>query len=129
MPGVEGQVHPRALEPRVFAAVPAVESALDGLVDAALGIAVGGQSQRASALSPIARAFVEQSRWAVRADALYHRVVLDLLASEAPPTLLAVYFGGPDVLGHRFWRHLRPSQYTHPPPPSEVEALGRAGLA
>jgi arylsulfatase A-like enzyme len=36
-----------------------------------------------------------------------------------------VYFGGPDVVGHRFWRFLRPDLYRHPPGPGQLANFGR----
>ena len=49
-----------------------------------------------------ARVLVEQSRWALIADRAYFRIALDLLSRRPPPALMQVYFGGADVLGHRF---------------------------
>jgi hypothetical protein len=36
----------------------------------------------------------------------------------------AVYFGGSDVIAHRFWRYMEPTAYSHPPPAAEVELFG-----
>jgi hypothetical protein len=60
--------------------------------------------------------------WSFRADATYLAVAHHLL--EDDPTgfdLFAVYLGGPDVVGHRFWRHLHPELYVHPPGREELE--------
>ena len=43
-----------------------------------------------------------------------------LLNEPEPFDLLAVYFGGSDVVGHRFWRYMQPDLYDHPPSPEQV---------
>lgn len=64
------------------------------------------------------------SLWSMRSDAIYHEMSLDLLREEGSHyDLFMVYFGGTDVLGHRFFRWLRPELYAHPPAPEEVEAF------
>jgi hypothetical protein len=57
-----------------------------------------------------------QSLWAFRADTIYLRVVEELLVSEGQPfDLMMIYFGGPDVVGHLFWRYAYPEEFVHPP--------------
>ena len=34
-----------------------------------------------------------------------------------------LYFGGTDVVGHRFWRYLQPERFEHPPSAREIEEL------
>ena len=63
-------------------------------------------------------------QWSFRADATYLSIARRLLESEEPFDLMMVYFGGPDVVGHRFWRYMRPELYNHPPSPKEIENLG-----
>jgi hypothetical protein len=46
------------------------------------------------------------------------------LLAESSPDLLLVYFGAPDVVGHRFWRHAYPGEFDSPPTESDVSALG-----
>ncbi|RMD81138.1 MAG: hypothetical protein D6815_12535 [Candidatus Dadabacteria bacterium] len=67
---------------------------------------------------------IEESRWALRADAAYFEVLMRLLATRSLPDLVAVYFGGADVLGHRFWRYAFPDQYRDRPTHAEIKALG-----
>jgi len=68
----------------------------------------------------------KQSRWAFRADAIYARVARKLAAEGARNgfDLLAVYFGGADVTGHRFWRYMYPDAYAHKPDSRQTKLLG-----
>jgi arylsulfatase A-like enzyme len=59
--------------------------------------------------------------WALRADAIYTEIGRRLAREDAD--LFAIYFGGADVVGHRFWRYREPERYAHPPPPADVERL------
>ncbi len=114
VPGIRGQVHPAELETMVLAHVVAVERELDETLRSVFGDA----GSRAGGV--VARYF-EQSRWAVRADAIYRRVALALYDSRPAAAITAVYFGGADVVGHRFWRYLEPDKYREPPAADEIE--------
>jgi predicted AlkP superfamily phosphohydrolase/phosphomutase len=37
---------------------------------------------------------------------------------------MAVYLGGPDLVGHRFWQYAYPDQFEHPPSPEQIENFG-----
>ena len=63
-------------------------------------------------------------QWSFRADATYVSIARSLLESEKRFDLMMVYFGGPDAVGHRFWRYMQPELYDHPPSPKEIENLG-----
>ena len=65
-----------------------------------------------------------QAIWALRADAVYMDVALDILERGDPFDMLAVYIGGPDVTGHRFWRYAYPDQFDHSPPKEQIENYG-----
>ena len=65
-----------------------------------------------------------ECQWSFRADATYLSIAQSLLKSEKPFDLMMVYFGGPDVVGHRFWRYMQPELYDHPPSRKEIENLG-----
>ncbi len=54
----------------------------------------------------------------------YLRVTSEILAAGEPPALLMVYFGSPDVMGHRYWRHAYPEEFDAPPGEEEVAVLG-----
>ena len=51
----------------------------------------------------------------------YLRITSKLIDGDAPFDLMMVYFGGPDVVGHRFWRYAHPDLYEDRPTPVEVE--------
>jgi len=71
--------------------------------------------------SPQKKRLLESSMWAFRADATY-AIIGRKLAGEQPPfDLMAVYLGGTDVVGHRFWRYWAPQQFQHPPATADVE--------
>ncbi len=65
----------------------------------------------------------DQTQWAFLADATYAEIAAGLAGDGYD--LLAVYFGGADVVGHRFWRYMQPELYSHPPTTEEIENLGR----
>jgi predicted AlkP superfamily phosphohydrolase/phosphomutase len=59
--------------------------------------------------------------WAFRADTAYHRISLKLAQEGSPADLTLLYFGGTDVVSHRFWRYMRPEIYGHKPTPEQLE--------
>jgi predicted AlkP superfamily pyrophosphatase or phosphodiesterase len=63
-------------------------------------------------------------QWAFRADATYLEIGLDLIRKKPNTDLTLIYFGGPDVVGHRFWRYREPEIYRHMPTAEQVEDLG-----
>jgi hypothetical protein len=58
-------------------------------------------------------------QWAFRADATYLDIALQL-AKEGQPDLTLLYLGGPDVVGHRFWRYREPESYLDRPSAEQV---------
>lgn len=117
---LEGQVHPPELEARLLSMLPGSGAAADDVVAAVLGA-----ERAADELSGVPAALLEQSRWAFRADAIYREVALHILrAREEPARMAAVYFGGADVVGHRFWRYAEPDSFEHPPSAAETAQLG-----
>jgi hypothetical protein len=100
----------------VLQALPIVKKRLPSLVESIFG--------DTSRLGTAYEALREQSIWAFRADAVYHRVAVDLLTREPSFDLFAVYFGGSDVVGHRFWRFMYPELYVTPTLASHKRKLG-----
>jgi len=115
--GLRRQVWPPAMEASVLAVPGRVESELDEHVERVLG-------RLPADLPKVEAVLMRHCRWALRADETYRRVALDLMAVDEGFDLLSVYFGGSDVLGHRFWRYAYPQQYKHPPTADMIEALG-----
>jgi predicted AlkP superfamily pyrophosphatase or phosphodiesterase len=114
-----GQVWPADLEPQIARTVGAVESTMPERI-----VRIFGGPFDDSFGKRWARLW-KQSEWSMRADAIYHQVALDLLRdAEEPYDLFMVYFGGTDVLGHRFFRWFKPGAFEHPPSDAEVAAYG-----
>jgi len=116
--GVEGQVHPPEMQQRVMTTLAEVEASMDEIATAIFG-------DRVHPASPLAGLLWEQSRWAVRADNTYLRAAQDVLRAGEPLGVLGIYFGGPDVVGHRFWRYAHPEAYRYPPSQEQVENFGQ----
>ena len=113
---LDGQVYPPEMQETVLETLPVVEERLPDLVESIFG--------DTTKLGTPYEALREQSIWAFRADAIYHRVAVDLLAREPDFDLFAVYFGGSDVVGHRFWRFMYPELYVTPTLASHKRKLG-----
>ncbi|MFN2376653.1 MAG: alkaline phosphatase family protein [Candidatus Binatia bacterium] len=115
--GVDHQVEPAQLAPRVFGLADEVDRNLD--------VTLGRVFRRPAptGTDAIARMW-QESRWSLRADLEYERISLDLLAGAESFDLFLVYFGGTDVLAHRFWRWAHPQEYAPPPDAKSVEAYG-----
>jgi hypothetical protein len=115
--GLEGQVTPTPLQNGVIDTAREVDESLPALTREVFG-------ELPADLSPASRWAWEQSQWSFRADMTYLRVTRRLLTEEKRPVLLLVYFGSPDVAGHRFWRYAYPEDFDVPPSEEEVAALG-----
>jgi len=116
IPGAAGQVFPQAREAEFFEVAREVEAGLDAQVHAVFGAALDGPDPHTANL-------FRSSLWALRADAIYAAIALRL--APEPADLLAVYFGGTDVVGHRFWRYHEPERFEDRPTPESVAQLGQ----
>jgi len=65
---------------------------------------------------------VEGFLWSLASDETYRRIGLHLYRSH-PVDLFAVYFGGIDVVSHRFWKFTYPRAMPYGTDPAEEEAL------
>lgn len=115
--GEGGQVYP----PERTAEMLDVLADVDASLDEELERVFGGFRHP---LGPLEQHLWESCAWAFRADATYARIARRLLEDDGPFDVLAVYLGGPDVVGHRFWRYRDPALYRQPPSPEQVENLG-----
>jgi hypothetical protein len=113
--GLERQLHPPEREAEFFAIARRAEARLPELVREVFGDA-------AETTDPQVASLWKASLWALRADAIYAEIGRRLAREDAD--LLAIYFGGTDVVGHRFWRYREPERFAHPPPPADVKQLG-----
>ena len=113
--GTTGQVHPADrleryldLHDRISGDLPEIETEI-----------FGEFTHRAS---PLAERLWLNTRWSLRSDSTYLEIAVELAAEGTD--LLAVYLGGADVVAHRFWRHMEPESFEHPPSAEEVEDFG-----
>ena len=115
--GVKGQVHPPERQERVMRFLEEVEGRREALDREIFG-------ERAQPVAELSQLLLDKTVWSVRADEVYARAALDLLGDGEPFDVLAIYIGGSDVVGHRFWRYRRPEEFEHPPSSQEIENLG-----
>lgn len=116
--GVEGQVYPPERQNAVLALLDEVDRSLDDLTREIFG-------EFPNPMDDFGKLMWDQTLWAFRADAVYLRAARALLEDGVPFDLMAVYVGGPDVTGHRFWRYAYPQDFYNPPAPEQVENFGR----
>ena len=78
---------------------------------------------RIPALGKDAAECVEGFLWSLASDETYRRIGLDLQRRH-PVDLFAVYFGGIDVVSHRFWKFSWPDALAYGTDPREAAILG-----
>jgi predicted AlkP superfamily pyrophosphatase or phosphodiesterase len=115
--GLEGQVHPPERQEEMLATLDEVDGELPQLTARIFGEDTRPQSD-------LTRRLWDNCQWAFRADATYARIAARLLREQPPYDVLLVYLGGPDVVGHRFWRYMQPDLYQHRPTPEEIASFG-----
>jgi hypothetical protein len=116
--GVEGQVYPVEYQNRVMEILDETDRSLDALTEEIYGV-------RPHPTTVLSQREWDQTLWAFRADETYLRVTKDILRRGEEFDLIAVYVGGPDVVGHRFWRYAFPKAFDHPPAPEQIENFGQ----
>lgn len=107
LPGVPGQVWPAELDAEVMAlaeAAGALEHVREVARDEVFGVLPEERMDAAQ------RKTFHQTLWSLVADETYRQVARKYLA-ERPADLNLVYFGGTDVVGHRYWREFRPEGF------------------
>ncbi|MBM3984808.1 MAG: hypothetical protein FJ296_03825 [Planctomycetes bacterium] len=107
LPGVPGQVWPAELEAEVMALAEQAGSR-EAIEHVAREKVFGALSQHL--MSAEQRQTFQQSLWSLLSDETYFRLAARYVA-ERPADLNMVYFGGTDVLAHRYWREFRPAGY------------------
>ncbi len=115
--GVPGQVFPVGREEEMLAVLRRVEAEMDERSEAIFG-------ELEHPLAPLDRRLWENTQWSLRADATYLEIARKLLGEQPPADLTLVYFGGPDVVGHRFWRYMQPDLYRFPPNAEQIANFG-----
>ncbi len=115
--GVPDQVYPAERQGEMLAMLEQVERELPRLTARIFGEGTVPRTE-------LGRRLWDNCRWAFRADATYARIALAVARERPGFDALLLYLGGPDVVGHRFWRYMRPDLYRHPPAPEEAASLG-----
>jgi hypothetical protein len=119
VPGVGGQVHPAALTDAIMALAEEAGS-LEAVRALATGRVFGTEGM--DALDDRERRAVQQTLWSIQSDATFAAIAARVFA-EHPADLNLVYFGGPDVSAHRFWRQYRPDDFSWSSTPEADAAL------
>ncbi len=114
--GVPDQVYPAARQNEMITHLENAEQRLENLSQEIFG-------SFEHPLTKLGETLWENCLWAFRADATYLDISLHL-AKEDQPDLTMLYFGGPDVVGHRFWRYMEPELYLDEPSPEQVANFG-----
>lgn len=118
MENVPGQVYPPQRQAEMIAELEAVEQSLPELTHQIFG-------EFRAPLSLLGERLWNNCLWAFQADATYARITRRLLAERPAFDLSMVYFGGPDVVGHRFWRYTYPDLYQYEPAPDQIQNFGK----
>ncbi|HZL98693.1 MAG TPA: alkaline phosphatase family protein, partial [Planctomycetota bacterium] len=107
VPSIEGQVWPTEREAEVMAL--AAEVGAPERIKALARDRIYGAALDAS-LNPEQQQVLQQTLWSIAADATYFELARRFIA-QSPADLNLVYFGGTDVVSHRYWRQFRPEGF------------------
>jgi hypothetical protein len=125
LPGIPHQVHPQALEAEALAIATKA-----GSIDEVRRIAremVFGKIPDAE-LGNVEKKLMQQTLWSIQSDATFFEECRQLMPSHRADLSL-VYFGGPDVVGHRFWRYYEPQAFRWPQDSGAGPSAGEKALA
>jgi hypothetical protein len=117
LPGVPGQVHPSEQEAEVMDTIARVTDSLPQRL-----ISIFGPIRESMTL--LETRLWRASLWSFRADAIYLELGRVLLERSPEFDVLALYLGGTDIVGHRYWRYREPSRFGYPPSAAEVDRWG-----
>lgn len=115
--GLPGQVYPPQRQNEMISVLEQTQRELPDLTRRIFG-------DFPHPLSLLGRRLWKNCLWAFRADATYFRIASRLLREPQSFDLMLIYFGGADVVGHRFWRYAYPELYRHRPSPEQIENFG-----
>jgi len=66
-----------------------------------------------ASLGDVEKKLMKQTLWSIQSDATFFAECRQLMPSHRADLSL-VYLGGPDVVGHRFWRYYEPEKFRWP---------------
>jgi arylsulfatase A-like enzyme len=115
--GVPDQVHPPERQDEMISILEQVDAELPDLTRRIFG-------EFPHPLRLLGQRLWDNTQWAFRADATYVRIALRLADERPLPDLTLLYLGGPDIVGHRFWRYMEPGPFLHRPTSEEIENFG-----
>jgi predicted AlkP superfamily pyrophosphatase or phosphodiesterase len=115
--GLPGQVWPPERQNEMIAVLSGVNEELPRLTREVFG-------EFETPLALLERRIWDNCQWAFRADETYFRIAMKLAEKEPAADLTLVYFGGPDVVGHRFFRYMSPSSFRDKPTPEQIANFG-----
>ena len=104
---IPGQVSPKSLEGEAF-----VIADRAGAKDAVKKLAEEKvfRGVRDADMEQVETKLIRQSLWSIQSDETFFELAKELFPRQKADLSL-VYFGGPDVIGHRFWRYMEPSAF------------------
>jgi hypothetical protein len=117
LPGAPCQVHPEARTAEVMALAERA-GALSEVQRLAREKMFGDVTD--SSLGSVEKRLIRETLWSIQSDATYCAVAKAMIAAH-PADLNLVYLGGPDVVGHRFWRYYEPEAFRWPGDPAVDE--------
>jgi len=118
IPGAPRQVWPPELEPELLRLAESA-GGLEQVRTLAREKVFGSYAE--GELGQVEKQLLQQTLWSVQSDATY-AAIAERLLREDPGALNMVYFGGTDVVSHRFWRYYEPQAF-HWAPDAQVDAL------
>jgi hypothetical protein len=116
--GLEGQVFPPDHQNALMQIARDVEARLPEIATEIFG-------QFEHPFTDLDRRLWDSTQWTFRTDHTYLQVAEETLASSEPFDLFLFYLGGPDVVGHRFWRYYRPDEFAHPASSTQIDNFSR----
>ncbi len=111
------QVFPPAAEAGVLDVLRSMDARLPALREEIFGLF-------SEDLTPGMRRRLEDCDWALRADATYLEVLAERVRARGPAPVTALYLGGTDVVGHRFWAAYDPEPFAFDQDSFEVTRFG-----
>jgi predicted AlkP superfamily phosphohydrolase/phosphomutase len=116
LPGLDRQVFPadRTQEVMAIADEAGSQAAVQKLAER-----IFGADPRD--LGAVERDLIQQTLWSIQADATFCEIAKRMIRAH-PADLDLIYFGGTDVIAHRFWRYYEPRAFAWPDKPGAEEA-------